>query len=637
MKQNITPVYAVEYAGHRLEGWELTVYAAGKHIAGRGDSMNIGLITVRLTSPMEDVIHVELTHFEGGSEVLTRPQVRDAAPEVSVTETDAELVFRSGNLRAVICKEPSRWGIAYCQGDRRLTATGYRNQAQMRDSSTGKAYMVEQLELGVGEYVYGLGEQFTPFVKNGQSVGIWNEDGGTASQQAYKSIPFYLSSRGYGVLVDTFPDPAGMLRRYHDNGLKICVWINPYIAQQSYLFREGMEQGYLVRKTDGSVWQTDLWQPGMALVDFTNPDAVRWYQDKLAALLDMGVDCFKTDFGERVPVRGIQWFNGADPMDMHNYYTYLYNQAVFTLLEERKGAGGAVLFARSATVGGQQFPAHWGGDCAASYPSMAETLRGGLSLACSGFGFWSHDISGFEQTAAPDLYKRWCQFGLLSSHSRLHGSGSYRVPWNFDEEACVVLREMVELKCALMPYLYRQAVIAHDSGVPMLRPMFLEFPEDRSCLPLDMQYMLGDSLLAAPIFREDGEVEYYLPAGKWVNLLTRQVLEGPGWHRGVFDYHALPLMVRPNSILPMGGRRDRPDYDYTQDVTLCLSCFEDGGCAEIEIPGLNGQTVMRAGAVRRGDRIELNVSGGGSWKCRLLEDLPAVIEQTEAQAVITLT
>ncbi len=749
MKQNITPVYAVEYAGHRLEGRELTVYAAGKHIAGRGDSMNIGLITVRLTSPMEDVIHVELTHFEGGSEVLTRPQVRDAAPEVSVTETDAELVFRSGNLRAVICKEPSRWGIAYCQGDRRLTATGYRNQAQMRDSSTGKAYMVEQLELGVGEYVYGLGEQFTPFVKNGQSVGIWNEDGGTASQQAYKSIPFYLSSRGYGVLVDTFgdlefeiasekvecvqfsvpgerlgyyvvggedpkgalsrycgltgkpalppawsfglwlttsfttnydeattssfiqgmkdrnipltvfhfdcfwmrayhwcdfiwdpdtfPDPAGMLRRYHDNGLKICVWINPYIAQQSYLFREGMEQGYLVRKTDGSVWQTDLWQPGMALVDFTNPDAVRWYQDKLAALLDMGVDCFKTDFGERVPVRGIQWFNGADPMDMHNYYTYLYNQAVFTLLEERKGAGGAVLFARSATVGGQQFPAHWGGDCAASYPSMAETLRGGLSLACSGFGFWSHDISGFEQTAAPDLYKRWCQFGLLSSHSRLHGSGSYRVPWNFDEEACVVLREMVELKCALMPYLYRQAVIAHDSGVPMLRPMFLEFPEDRSCLPLDMQYMLGDSLLAAPIFREDGEVEYYLPAGKWVNLLTRQVLEGPGWHRGVFDYHALPLMVRPNSILPLGGRRDRPDYDYTQDVTLCLSCFEDGGCAEIEIPGLNGQTVMRAGAVRHGDRIELNVSGGGSWKCRLLEDLPAVIEQTEAQAVITLT
>ena len=748
MKKDITPIYAVEYAGHRLDGHELTVYAAGKHIADRGDCLNIGLLTVRLTSPMENVIHVELTHFEGGSEVLTRPQVTDTAPEVSVTETASELIYTSGTLRAVISKVPNQWGITYYEGERRITATGYRNEAQMQDDSTGKRYMVEQLELGLGESVYGLGEQFTPFVKNGQTVGIWNEDGGTASQQAYKSIPFYLTNSGYGVLVDTFgdlefeiasekvecvqfsvpgerlgyyliagenpkeavsrycaltgkpalppawsfglwlttsfttnydeattssfiqgmkdrsiplsvfhfdcywmrayhwcdfiwdsetfPDPAGMIRRYHENGLKICVWINPYIAQQSYLFREGMEQGYLVRKTDGSVWQTDLWQPGMALVDFTNPQAVQWYQGKLAALLEMGVDCFKTDFGERVPVRGIQWFSGADPMDMHNYYSYLYNRAVFSLLEEQKGKNNAVLFARSATVGGQQFPAHWGGDCAASYPSMAETLRGGLSLACSGFGFWSHDISGFEQTATPDLYKRWCQFGLLSSHSRLHGSSSYRVPWNFDEEACTVLREMAELKCRLMPYLYRQAVIAHEDGIPMLRPMFLEFPEDRSCHPLDMQYMLGDSLLAAPVFHEDGTVEYYLPAGKWVNLLTGQTLEGPGWHKGTFDYHTLPLMVRPNSILPVGTCKDRPDYDYTQDVTLCLSHFEEGGSAEIELPDLDGQTAMRACAVRRGERIHLYVSGGESWDCRLLGNSGAVVAKNGSQAEISL-
>ena len=172
-----------------------------------------------------------------------------------------------------------------------------------------------------------------------------------------------------------------------------------------------------------------------------------------------------------------------------------------------------VLFARSASVGGQQFPVHWGGDCSATYPSMAETLRGGLSFAMSGFAFWSHDISGFESTAAADLYKRWAAFGLLSTHSRLHGSESYRVPWLFDEEACDVVRSFAQLKCRLMPYLYQQAVEAHETGVPVMRPMALEFFGDPATAYLDRQYMLGGALLAAPIFREDGAADYYLPSG----------------------------------------------------------------------------------------------------------------------------
>ena len=166
-----------------------------------------------------------------------------------------------------------------------------------------------------------------------------------------------------------------MIDRYHQKGLKICVWINPYISQLSELFKEAKEEGYLLTKIDGSVWQTDLWQPGMAIVDFTNPDACKWYRGKLEALLDMGVDCFKTDFGERIPVKDIMYYDGSDSVKMHNYYTYLYNKCVFDLLKEKRGENEAVLFARSATVGGQQFPAHWGGDCSATYPSMAETLR----------------------------------------------------------------------------------------------------------------------------------------------------------------------------------------------------------------------------------------------------------------------
>lgn len=407
----------------------------------------------------------------------------------------------------------------------------------------------------------------------------------------------------------TFPDPVGMLKRYHDKGLKICVWINPYIGQKSPLFYEGMEHGYLLKKSNGDIWQTDMWQAGMALVDFTNPEAVSWYQGKLKQLLDMGVDCFKTDFGERIPAKDIAYYDGSDPVKMHNYYTYLYNQAVFKLLEKERGMGEAVLFARSATVGGQQFPVHWGGDSCASYPSMAETLRGGLSLSCGGFGFWSHDIGGFEQTATADIYKRWCQFGLLCSHSRLHGSSSYRVPWLFDEEACKVLQKFVKLKCSLMPYLYRQAVKAYEEGIPMLRPMFMEFPTDRACETLDKQYMLGDSLLVAPIFKESGEAEYYLPEGKWLNLLTEKTVVGGKWQKENHDYFSLPLMLRPGSILAMGSNNTRPDYDYTDKVKFLLYLPEDGMTAETSITDLKGNIVMTAKAWRKGDVILLQVTG----------------------------
>ena len=721
VKKEMTPLYAVEYADSRRNGDELTLYVPGKHITNRGDCLNLGMLTIRLSSPMEDVIKVSISHFDGTAYKGPFAEIKNTAPHVSIEEDEEFITYQSGDTKAVIDKRPNSWGIRFLDGDRELTNTGFRNMANIVNNQTGRCYTVEALAIDVDESIYGLGERFTPFVKNGQVVEMWNEDGGTASEIAYKNIPFYITNKGYGVLLDnegdasyeiasekveriqfsvegqrldyyvingktpkgtiekytdltgkpalppawsfglwlttsfttnydeettssfiqgmadreiplhvfhfdcywmeayewcnftwdpkTFPDPEGMLKRYHDRGLKICVWINPYIGQKSPLFQEGMEHGYLLKKTNGDVWQTDMWQAGMGLVDFTNPDAAAWYQGKLKTLLDMGVDCFKTDFGERIPVKDIAYYDGSDPVKMHNYYTYLYNQAVFELLERERGEGEAVLFARSATVGGQKFPAHWGGDCSASYPSMAETLRSGLSLACAGFGFWSHDISGFENTAPADVYKRWCQFGLLSSHSRLHGSSSYRVPWLFDEEACDVLRKFVKLKCSLMPYLYRQAVISHEEGTPMMRPMFVEFPQERTCEMLDKQYMLGDSLLAAPIFKESGEVEYYVPEGKWFNILTNQVVEGGKWHKEIYDYFHMPLLVRPNTILAVGQNDTRPDYDYADGVTLYLSCFEEGKEAETEVTDLQGRTVLKVRAVREGDVIRVHTEG----------------------------
>jgi alpha-D-xyloside xylohydrolase len=365
------------------------------------------------------------------------------------------------------------------------------------------------------------------------------------------------------------------------------VWINPYIAQQSALFGEAMERGYLLRRPNGDVWQWDRWQSGLGVVDFTNPDARRWFGDKLRALVDMGVDCFKTDFGERIPT-DVVYFDGSDPLKMHNYYPYLYNKTVFEVLEEKLGKGEAVVFARSATTGCQQFPVHWGGDNASTFESMAESLRGGLSLSLSGFGFWSHDIGGFEGSPPADVYKRWIAFGLLSSHSRLHGSGSYRVPWLFDEEAVDVLRSFTKLKCRLMPYLYAQALDAAQKGLPMMRAMMIEFPADPACDYLDRQYMLGDSLLVAPVFSYEGTVTYYVPQGRWTNFLTGEVVEGPGWARETHDFMSLPLMVRPNSVIAVGSRDDRPDYEYGAGVTLQVYELADGGRATAVVPSVTG-------------------------------------------------
>ena len=709
--------YAVEYyRSSRLNG-ALSVLAPCHAVQDRGATLGGEALTVRFSAPMEGVIRVDITHFAGEQDKGPHFELNASPVSPVIEEDDEALRFFSGPLCAEISKKPSGWQVDYRVDGHILTTSGFRGMATGLNKETGKNYISDSLMLDVGECVYGLGERFTSYVKNGQSVDMWNADGGTASEQAYKNIPFYMTNRGYGVFVndpgdvsfevasekvervqfsvegqrlsycliygptpkeilrrytaltgrpalppawsfglwlttsfttsydektvtsfiqgmadrniplhvfhfdcfwmkgfnwcdfewdsETFPDPVGMLRRYKDRGLRICVWINPYIAQQSPLFQEGMEKGYLIKKTNGDVWQTDLWQSGLAIVDFTNPKAVRWYQTHLQKLLDMGVDCFKTDFGERIPVKDVCYFDGSSPLKMHNYYTQLYNKAVFEVLENHRGKGEATLFARSATAGGQQFPVHWGGDNSANYPSMAETLRSGLSLAHCGFGFWSHDISGFESTAPADVYKRWVAFGLLSSHSRLHGSSSYRVPWLFDEEACDVARFFVNLKCRLMPYLYAAAVEAHEAGTPTMRPMMMEFVGDPACDALDRQYMLGGNLLVAPVFRKDGEVEYYLPDGCWTHLLSGRRVQGGHWQKERHGFLSLPLMVRENSVLAMGANDQRPDYDFSDQVELNLFEIQEGAEIETVIPDLSGHPDARFVTRRQGGRISI--------------------------------
>ncbi|MHA7581373.1 alpha-xylosidase [Paenibacillus vandeheii] len=698
----------------------LTVYAATKYIRTKGDTLNGTLLKATYSSPMPNVIRVTLNHHKGGVKKGPEFELKHQDVNVDISKNEQGAVLKSGNLEVQIDKT-NGWDVSFLYEGKRITGSGQRAAGYITGPSK-EAYFREQLDLGIGEYVYGLGERFTPFVKNGQVVDTWNEDGGTSSEQSYKNIPFYLSNKGYGVFVNhpervsyeiasenvskvqfsvegetleyfiiggdnpkdvldnytkltgkpalppawtfglwlttsfttdydeatvnhfvdgmaerdlplsvfhfdcfwmkeyqwsdfvwdeaMFPDPEGMLARLKEKGLKICAWINPYIAEKSYLFDEGMENGYLVKTADGSVWQWDMWQAGMALVDFTNPDAVNWYKSKLEVLLDQGVDSFKTDFGERIPT-DVVYFDGSDPVKMHNYYTQLYNKAVFELLEDKIGKNEAALFARSATAGGQQFPVHWGGDCSSTYESMAESLRGGLSLGLSGFGFWSHDISGFESTATPDVYKRWVQFGLLSSHSRLHGSTSYRVPWLFDEESVDVVRDFTKLKISLMPYLYNSAVESTVRGIPMMRAMLLDFPEDPTTYSLDTQYMFGDSILVAPIFNKEGDVRYYLPEGTWTNYLTGAKVQGGRWISENHDFKTLPMMIKPNSLIAVGAVDNKPDYDFADNVSLHLFELADGNSAQAVVVNQSAEQELVVNVSRNGSVLEVRAEGAG--------------------------
>lgn len=488
-------------------------------VRGRYDTLNLPTFNVDITTPAEGVIRVRAEHWQGATEYpgfplnADEPGNRDYVTvqangngdgEVGVNGADVTLT--TGGLTAKVVKG-TPWNLTFIGEDGKVLTEsagkslgrfklgaesnvtaqpvsefGVTMDGSARDESD--VFIAIQLHLSVGEDVYGLGERFGAYVKNGQSVDIWNEDGGTASEQGYKDIPFYMTSNGYGVLVNNRghvsfeigsenteavqfsvpgeaidfcviygPTPKQILDRYTklvgrpanapawSYGLWLttsfttkydeatinsfiddmaerdiplaafhydCYWMREFHwcdfewdkrffgDIESTLKRLHEDKGYLVRKPNGEVWQTDFWQAGMGLVDFTNPAAREWFKDKVKALLNQGVDAIKTDFGERIP-RDVVWYDGSPKLSMHNWYTQLYNQAVFEAIEETYGKGNACLYARSATVGGQQQPVHWGGDCESTFNGMAQSLRAGLSLTSSGFGFWSHDIRRFRR------------------------------------------------------------------------------------------------------------------------------------------------------------------------------------------------------------------------------------------------
>ncbi|PYH88822.1 glycoside hydrolase, partial [Aspergillus ellipticus CBS 707.79] len=319
---------------------------------------------------------------------------------------------------------------------------------------------------------------------------------------------------------------------------------------------------------DGTIWQWDYWQAGMAIIDFTNPSARAWFRTHLQRLQSLGIDSFKTDFGERIPHKNVVYHDPTvSPQRMHNYYTLLFNQLVYTTLHPS-----SLLFARSATTGSQKYPVHWSGDCESTFPALAENLRGGLSLSLCGFIFWASDIGGFEGTPPPAVYKRWVQFGLLCTHSRLHGSGSYRVPWLYGEDCVAVLRECVKRKIALTPYLLAAGLEGGRTGTPVMRPLLLEFPADENVWGVDREFMLGGGVLVAPVLGEGGQVRFYVPLGKWVSWFDHgKTYEGGRWYTETHGFDTLPLLIRPGAVIPLNWKLDRPEGDPLDGLEVLVN------------------------------------------------------------------
>jgi alpha-D-xyloside xylohydrolase len=343
----------------------------------------------------------------------------------------------------------------------------------------------------------------------------------------------------YNFSKSRFPDPAKMIADLRKMGFHISLWQLPYFTPNNVLFDEIISKGLYVRNASGNIPYED------ATLDFSNPATISWYQDKIAGLLNMGVGAIKVDFGEAAPANGI-YYSGKTGFYEHNLYPLRYNKTVADIT--RQVTGDNIIWARSSWAGSQRYPLHWGGDAANTNNAMECELRGGLSFGLSGFSFWSHDIGGFVQKSPADLYLRWLPFGMLSSHSRCHGTPP-KEPWEYGEAFNNAFRKGVELKYKLMPYVYAQAKQCTETGLPMVRALFIEYPDDPGAWYIDNEYLFGSDILVSPLFENTDIRDVYLPGGNWVDYQSG-ILYTQGWHQIKTGEIQAIILVREGAVIP---------------------------------------------------------------------------------------
>lgn len=528
------------------------------------------------------------------------------------------------------------------------------------------------------EKIFGCGESFTQFDKRGQKVVLWTDDAnGVQNETMYKPIPFYMSSRGYGVFMHTsspitvdfgkydtsankmmigddevdlfifigepkdildeytdltgkaampplwsfglwmsrityfsekegrevaknlrqykipsdvihfdtgwfdvdwrnnyefaskrFDDPVKMMADMKKDGFNVCLWQLPYFTPKNTLFNEIVDNNLVVKDKKGNLPYED------AVLDFSNPEAVKWYQAKLKNLFDKGVAVFKVDFGEAAPAEGI-YHSGRTGFYEHNLYPLRYNKAVAEVTQKEKGY--TLIWARSTWAGSQRYPLHWGGDAATTNSAMSATLRGGLSLGLSGFSFWSHDLGGFVTKSPENLYRRWAPFGMLTSHVRSHGEPPTE-PWLYSSDFLEGFRKADNMRYELMPYIYAQAKESSEKGLPMLRALFVEFPNDPGSWLVDNEYLFGSDLLVAPLFEEITERDVYLPAGTWIDYQTKKVYQG-GWHKIKAGDIPIIVLVKNGAVIPhIKLAQSTQDMDWSK-LTLKVFATENTSSA----------------------------------------------------------
>jgi len=396
---------------------------------------------------------------------------------------------------------------------------------------------------------------------------------------------------------DRFADPEGNMRKLRENGFRVSLWQYNFVPPKpnNDNYKEGVEKGYFVKGADGNLFAYPAGTTGDwiddAIIDFSNPEAADWYAGKIKDLIRLGAATIKTDFGEGIPEDGV--FKNIEGRRFHNLYTLVYNSTIAEAIREETGEH--IVWARSGTAGSQRYPVHWGGDSQCSWAGLAGTLKGGLSLGLSGFAFFSHDIGGFIGRPSPELYVRWAQLGLFSSHSRCHGAGNTnsREPWSFGEEAERIFKKYDTLRYRLLPYIYDQALKCSRTAKPMLRHLVLEYPDDPNVRGVEDEYLFGDSFLAAPVLApldETRQRRLYLPAGAWVDYWTKETIESRGeWINRPVDLETMPLYVKAGSIIPYGEEKQSTNNEIGSIVLLEVYRGADG-----TLDYNDGQTAFRA-------------------------------------------
>jgi alpha-D-xyloside xylohydrolase len=568
--------------------------------------------------------------------------------------------------------------------------------------------------LSPGEQIFGCGETFMGFDKRGQKVVLWTDDAnGAQNETMYKPIPFFLSSRGYGMFIHTttpitcdfgktfsginslmigddeldlfiflgepkqvldeytkltgkspmppawsfglwmsrctydnekqvreiaaklrenkipcdvlhldtgwfetdwrcdyefskkrFQDPAKMIADLKNDGFHVSLWQLPYFVPKNTLFNEIVEKNLAVRDAKGNIPYED------AVLDFSNPATVAWYQGKIAALLKLGVGAIKVDFGEAAPLSGL-YASGRTGFYEHNYYPLRYNKTVADITKQTTGEN--IIWARSTWAGSQRYPLHWGGDAENTDQGMAAELRGGLSFGLSGFTFWSHDAGGFVAAPSTDLYRRWLAFGMLSSHSRCHGIGA-REPWEYGPEFMDDFRRIVEMRYRLMPYIYAQAKDSSERGLPMVRALFVEYPNDPGSWRVDNEYLFGSDLLVAPLMHEGvNSRQVYLPPGNWIDYQSGQSYAG-GWHKIEAGKIPVIVLVRDGAVVPhIGLAQSTLQLDWSKLELVSYASKATDAKGFVCLPSDNA---LRGVTVTKGKLASDPLAGKVTWTIR---------------------